>query len=478
MERTIAVAAAVVLASAGMTMAQYVSLNNGWKLLGTQTGMANMSAFNISNVKAVWAYDEVAQRWKAFSPDSSYQSALSVFGISPLTSLRPFEGFWVRGYGGSIDLPVAEGGGITPCQDCNNTTTTQAVNYWIEDVNITDASFNGLVLSNIAGVPAGTYHIGSNISVIFNSETNGTVSLISNDGKAISIPITVANNMLTLNMPTEMGGAANFKVLGSSNNGYVLGRVDSNLTDAMKDDEGPGAAFAILSSSAVTSAFSFPLTGYMMEIDDGNSPVKISFDGNGTMTSWDLNGSAKSLSYEMRDNNKTIVITEVIGGSGWGSTTTITMGNFVMIDNNFAVVEHNETRSTWNHYICGTGPNNCSEFNSAQHGTWQALLNATGRYLNGWMMTHETNKTGVAVSDGGEHWSVVYSDDDLKATLTSPHGEKAIFEIQPTQARIVQTWDFLGETAVLSKQRPYNLSGTVTLRKESGSTLVAPINYQ
>lgn len=67
------------------------SSSAGWKLLGSSEAISDMTGF--ADVKVIWAHRN--GRWYAYSPDEDTAATLVSKGISELTSIPAYSGFWV-----------------------------------------------------------------------------------------------------------------------------------------------------------------------------------------------------------------------------------------------------------------------------------------------------------------------------------------------------------------------------------------------
>ncbi len=80
-----------------ISMADTILLvKKGWQLIGSATPIDNMSKFKADSVEQVWHFDADTQKWLGYSPDAKIQSKMSEKGISKLTSLKSWHGFWVK----------------------------------------------------------------------------------------------------------------------------------------------------------------------------------------------------------------------------------------------------------------------------------------------------------------------------------------------------------------------------------------------
>jgi hypothetical protein len=75
--------------NAGIT----VNLQKGWQLKGFPFDVHVSQIFNKKEIIAVWAYDPVNKKWKAYIPDSSID--LSKYNVEPLEKIEEYEGFWI-----------------------------------------------------------------------------------------------------------------------------------------------------------------------------------------------------------------------------------------------------------------------------------------------------------------------------------------------------------------------------------------------
>ena len=71
-------------------------VKKGWQLIGSATPLNDMSKFKADSVEQVWHFDADTQKWLGYSPDAKIQSKMSEKGISKLTNLKSWHGFWVK----------------------------------------------------------------------------------------------------------------------------------------------------------------------------------------------------------------------------------------------------------------------------------------------------------------------------------------------------------------------------------------------
>ena len=71
-------------------------VKKGWQLIGSATPLNDMSKFKVDSVEQVWHFDADTQKWLGYSPDAKIQSKMSEKGISKLTNLKSWHGFWVK----------------------------------------------------------------------------------------------------------------------------------------------------------------------------------------------------------------------------------------------------------------------------------------------------------------------------------------------------------------------------------------------
>ncbi len=71
-------------------------VKKGWQLIGSATPLSDMSKFKADSVEQVWHFDANTQKWLGYSPDANIQSKMSEKGISKLTHLESWHGFWVK----------------------------------------------------------------------------------------------------------------------------------------------------------------------------------------------------------------------------------------------------------------------------------------------------------------------------------------------------------------------------------------------
>lgn len=79
------------------SIAQTLTLTQGWHLKGTQIAYTDMNAFNQTCVKDVWRYNSDSSSWSVYSPDSDVVTNWTTkhVSISPLSSLSSNDGFWL-----------------------------------------------------------------------------------------------------------------------------------------------------------------------------------------------------------------------------------------------------------------------------------------------------------------------------------------------------------------------------------------------
>ena len=71
-------------------------INKGWQLIGSSIPLEDMSEFTEENVEEVWHFDAKTQSWLAYSPDSQIQAKMDKKGITTLSALKNWHGFWVK----------------------------------------------------------------------------------------------------------------------------------------------------------------------------------------------------------------------------------------------------------------------------------------------------------------------------------------------------------------------------------------------
>ncbi len=71
-------------------------VKKGWQLIGSATPLNDMSKFQKERVEQVWHFDADTQQWLGYSPDAQTQSKMDSKGISKLTKLENWHGFWVK----------------------------------------------------------------------------------------------------------------------------------------------------------------------------------------------------------------------------------------------------------------------------------------------------------------------------------------------------------------------------------------------
>ena len=72
-----------------------VSFTKGWSLVSLPNTLTEMSAFDTPNVEIVWGFDATTQTWKAYSSDANISQKLLDNNISTLTTLSPWQAFWI-----------------------------------------------------------------------------------------------------------------------------------------------------------------------------------------------------------------------------------------------------------------------------------------------------------------------------------------------------------------------------------------------
>lgn len=75
-----------------------INVKPGWQLKGTDSDFSDIEVFNKDCIHTVWAYDDVKQKWKAYSPESYIMGIInSSSSIDTLTGINPSDGFWIKG---------------------------------------------------------------------------------------------------------------------------------------------------------------------------------------------------------------------------------------------------------------------------------------------------------------------------------------------------------------------------------------------
>jgi len=71
-------------------------IKKGWQLIGSSIPLNDMSKFTPESVEQVWHFDAKTQRWLGYSPNADIQARMESNGISKLTSLKNWHGFWIK----------------------------------------------------------------------------------------------------------------------------------------------------------------------------------------------------------------------------------------------------------------------------------------------------------------------------------------------------------------------------------------------
>jgi len=93
-----------------------VKMNKGWQLTGLPTQIDTMELFNNKKVKSIFSFNAKTQVWLGYSPQSDIQSKMEKAGYQKLSSLKPWQAFWIQSTETwSIELTSKE-----PSSDPNN----------------------------------------------------------------------------------------------------------------------------------------------------------------------------------------------------------------------------------------------------------------------------------------------------------------------------------------------------------------------
>lgn len=92
-----------ILISCSLRADTTIRLQEGWQLIGTPQAIENLSVFD-ENAEILWAYDSQTQQWQGYSSDANLTAGIE----NPLTSLAPFQAFWIKNKEAwSLELPDA-----------------------------------------------------------------------------------------------------------------------------------------------------------------------------------------------------------------------------------------------------------------------------------------------------------------------------------------------------------------------------------
>ena len=102
MRKVLGIVAMLMVASAGVSSAGILSLDEGWNLKGTSCHV-DVSTFKKEGIRILWKYEN--GEWEAWSPDSGIMALIDQLNIKTFSSIEPYEGFWVMA-GAPIDVEL------------------------------------------------------------------------------------------------------------------------------------------------------------------------------------------------------------------------------------------------------------------------------------------------------------------------------------------------------------------------------------
>ncbi len=102
--------------------AETVLLEKGWSLSGTSCYM-DTANFQKGGIQILWKYKD--GQWLAWSPNNVIMGLITNYGIATFSSIKPFDGFWVK----TTD-PV----NVEFCSEANNTTfSVDTLRYLLQE---------------------------------------------------------------------------------------------------------------------------------------------------------------------------------------------------------------------------------------------------------------------------------------------------------------------------------------------------------
>ena len=72
-----------------------VQIAKGWQLMGLPEQLNDMRLFNHKDVQIIWSFDAAAQSWLGYASDSTVQTKITDAGYGQLSSLKPWQAFWI-----------------------------------------------------------------------------------------------------------------------------------------------------------------------------------------------------------------------------------------------------------------------------------------------------------------------------------------------------------------------------------------------
>jgi len=75
------------------TYMEISNLSTGWNLIGTKSGLSDLSIFSSANT--VWIYNNSTSSWSAYSPNSTTMSAINKSNIDVISTIPANSGIWV-----------------------------------------------------------------------------------------------------------------------------------------------------------------------------------------------------------------------------------------------------------------------------------------------------------------------------------------------------------------------------------------------
>jgi len=294
--------------------AQSLNVVDGWQMKGTETGFSTMEAFNQPCINSVWSFDVANKSWKAYSPNATITQLISNSSlVESLTSIEPDAGFWVNG-----NYPCS----ITKDGNTSQSTTPQVV-YVQNSIWPQTQSFT---LDMIAGQ---TFKVDAYTKISF--DANGFANLSqSNVGAGIAVAGTASGYgdsnatlrsdgtiIITSAYPQDNRVyTSEVRVLASSTTlGYITAQRSYDENSKSYYENIGMALFDTAVESPVDMSTKLPYTtfnGWGIENQQG-----ISYENNGTVTSFDKNGPQNY----GNDQNFTIVDGAIVIIHEYNSTT-------------------------------------------------------------------------------------------------------------------------------------------------------------
>lgn len=205
-----------------------LSVHPGWQLLGSSNEVQDVtSTFSSSNIKFVWVFDDTAQKWKAYSPDSNLMQVINDSdNVETLSYIAPNKGFWINATGYETII----------LNDNSNTNPEQNGFRFVDklkDVNLSSFANKTFKILNYYN----DFYEDSKAplfkSITFDQNGNAKLSFsykhcYDDNDNDTNITIDYKINNGTLVVSDDYNNSMEYKILATNDNGVVLGSTMAN----------------------------------------------------------------------------------------------------------------------------------------------------------------------------------------------------------------------------------------------------------